>query len=278
MIEIVVASVALCAVLAVLIFFLTIRNSRRVEELLMREKVLQAEMEMLSHASRMTSEFYQNMSHDFKTPLTVISTSIHNAADLVALEGMSQADMVEIKTSLYGAQSEVMRLARLVGGAAQLAFLYDGKQEFKPLDIVQLLDEMARNYKVLFERSGNTLTVNAAKDLPMVQANADMLTHVIANLLSNANRHTKNGNVSMEVAVQDEVVVVTIKDSGIGIAPNLIERVFERGVTTRRHTGGAGLGLSICKKIIEEAHGGKIWAESVQGEGTSIKFTLKCFR
>jgi len=92
---------------------------------------------------------------------------------------------------------------------------------------------------------------------------------LLSNLLSNANRHTKNGEISICAAQADEVVTVSVRDTGEGIKPMYLPRIFERGVTTY----GTGYGLPICKNIVE-AHNGTISIESVSGKGTAVTFAL----
>jgi len=103
-----------------------------------------------------------------------------------------------------------------------------------------------------------------------VYASADGITQVVLNLITNANNHTKSGRISIAAELVDREVTVTVADTGAGIDPEILPRVFERGVTDG---DGAGLGLDICRQIIE-AHGGKIGIESTPAEGTSVWFSL----
>ena len=122
------------------------------------------------------------------------------------------------------------------------------------------------------------LTGFAAADLPLVPLDARFVGRLLANLVDNAVRHTPAGG-RVEIAVYREgpAVRVEVMDTGEGIAPADLPRVFERfyrGEKSRsREHGGAGLGLAICKGIVE-AHGGRIWAEAVNPQGTRISFTL----
>lgn len=139
------------------------------------------------------------------------------------------------------------------------------------LALDSLLSETARIYQTLFARKNNTLTATSQADLPCVEGNADQLIQVLINLLSNANRRTHDGAVVLRAEAAANRVKVSVTDNGEGVASTLLPHVFER--YSHGKTGGSGLGLSICKSIIEE-HGGKIGIESKEGKGTTVWFTL----
>ena len=230
-----------------------------------REQALIADNNTLDRLSRMKTEFFRNMSHDFKTPLTVISTSVHNAADMLDFE-IDKDDMSE---SLDNAHREIMRMARMVDSAMEHSFLHDNRQDMKPIDITPLLRESAETYRAVLEGHGNTLSLDIPAALPRILGNTDILFHVLSNLLSNANRYTYNGKISILAEEENGIVAVTVRDNGMGVKPEILPRVFERGVSD----GGTGLGLPICKDAIE-AHNGTISVKSEYGHGTEVTFTL----
>lgn len=126
-------------------------------------------------------------------------------------------------------------------------------------------------YQSLLARKGNTLEVRVEPGLPQVRGNAEQIGQVLINLLSNANRHMKNGTVTIRAEAVPGAVRVTVADTGEGISPELLSRVFQRFV--RGDGEGTGLGLPICKDIVE-THGGEIGIESELGGGTRVWFTL----
>jgi len=260
-------------VLVLILLMMQLNRSRKTERLALeakiREQALLADNEMLDRLNRTKLEFFQNMSHDFKTPLTVISTSVLNAADMLDFE----TDKDEIRECLYIAQREIMRMARMVESAMKYSSLHDNRHDMAPIDIGQLLHEGAETYRALLDRYGNTLSLNVPLTLPSIYGNADILLHVMSNLLSNANRHTRNGAVAIDarcvVSNSRPDVLVTVRDDGDGVKPDLLPYVFNRGVSE----GGTGLGLSICKTAIE-AHGGAIGIVSEQGKGTAVWFSI----
>ena len=254
-------------------FYATMRrysDTRQLAEAARREaKELDEKNRLLDNVSSMKTEFFQNMSHDLKTPLTVISTDILNAADYLDF-AMDREDM---RSSLAHAQSEIMRMARMVDGALKYSAMQDNQGHTESLEIASFLRDGAEHYRAMLERTGNRLFFDAPETLPPVACGADTLFHVLSNLLSNANRYTSNGEIHIRAAEENRAVSVTIQDTGSGIEPALLPRVFQRGVSD----GGTGLGLSICKSAIESL-GGKISITSETGRGTSVTFTLPLYR
>ena len=262
--------------LLIILFNRNRRSERHSIETEMRETALMAENEMLDRLNIMKIELFQNMSHDFKTPLTVISTSVLNAIDILDFE----IDKDEIRESLVIAQQEIMRMARMVDGAMKHATLHDNRKDMSLVDIEKLLNDVADTYQALFERHGNVITLDIQEQIPLVYSNADMLLHVLSNLLSNSNRYTRNGEIKIRAELCDEnegpandlairFVSITVKDTGEGIKSELLPFVFERGVTDF----GTGLGLAICKTAVEE-HDGSISIESEYGKGTAVTVHL----
>jgi len=219
--------------------------------------------------NRLKYEFFQNMSHDVKTPITIISLCVQFVSDMRNY-GINEEELWE---SLGTAQREIMFIARMIDNVAAQSSMYDNRQDMKPLDFALLLREGAETHRALLERNGNTLTLEIPPSLPQIYGNADMLLHVLSNLLSNANRHTHGGKVNIKSVVRDDMINVTVRDSGLGVKPELLPKVFERGVSE----SGSGLGLSICKTAIE-AHKGTITIESEYGKGTAVTFTLPVYK
>lgn len=122
------------------------------------------------------------------------------------------------------------------------------------------------------------LQLNVAPDLPLVHADAGRLEQVLRNLIENAMKYSPEGGRIVLYATRDgDMVKVSVRDHGIGIAPEHAERIFDRFYrvdnSMTRGTSGTGIGLSICRGLIE-AHGGRIWVESVPGKGSTFHFTV----
>lgn len=222
----------------------------------------------LAELDRLKTEFFSNMSHDLKTPLTVISTEILNATDQLYYD-MDKDDMRE---SLENAQREIMRMARMIESTMKHSAMQRNTYDLKPIEIASVLREGAATYSAILERQGNTLILNIPDILPCVYGNADTLLHVLSNLLSNANRHTRNGEIAIRATAENGMIKVWVQDNGEGVKPTLLPRVFERGVSEN----GSGIGLHICKSAIE-SHNGAITMESERGQGTTVTFTLPVY-
>jgi len=119
----------------------------------------------------------------------------------------------------------------------------------------------------------NRLNVSVEENCPSVDANADMLLQVLFNLGGNANRHCKDSIIELKAESKERFVTFTITDKGTGIPPNVLSKIFERGVSG---DNSSGLGLPICKEAVE-AYGGSMYIESKQGKGTVACFTLPIY-
>jgi len=283
--------ITILIILLSILFFKYSKEVRQAKKIKMRAHSLASDNELLARIITAKTEFYQNISHDFKTLLTVISTSVLNSLDLLDFE----MNKDEMQKSLKHAQSEIMRMTRIVDDAMKRSAMHDSLQKMEVVDIAPLLRMMPGTYMAYLERSGNRMTIDVPPVLPEIYGNADMLLNVMSNLISNSNRFTHNGEILISAAVErglkptehhkkrrDETpqrssskhraVIVTVTDNGEGIKPELLPNIFTRGVSE----SGTGLGLSIAKTIVE-AHGGTILVESEYTKGTKVIFTLPIY-
>jgi len=256
-------------------------NFRRTEEELVlaneqrqkheaEEQRLQSDNAALDNLNRMKAQFLGNMSHEIKTPLAVILGDIQRIAWVLEKhsfenEGVSQ--------SISRSQNEVNRIARLTERAIKMSSLQEVSEKMKPLDTGLLFTTSIEAYRSLIEKQGNVLIVSIDEDLPQILGNTDELIGVMSNLLTNANKHTKNGNISVEIKSDDEWIYAAVTDTGTGIPPELLPQIFERGVSGSDSTG---MGLAISKQTIE-THGGTITIESVLGKGTRATFKILAY-
>jgi len=287
--------VVLICILLVAVFIRYRKTVRIARDAEMREHALVLDNKMLDRINRMKTEFFQNLSHDFKTPLTVISTSVLNALDLLDYD----LDANEMRDSLKLAQSEIMRLSRIVDSAVKHAALHENRQSMEPVDVDALLRNAARTYKAFLDSHGNSITLRIPRQLPPVYGNTDVLLNVLSNLISNSNRYTRNGELILSAALVDidqtpdstdgiedalnkggieckvsasKRMSIAVEDNGAGIKPEILPTIFNRGTSD----GGTGLGLSIIKTAIESL-GGTINIESTYKVGTKVTFTLPVY-
>lgn len=235
-----------------------------------QERELRESNQMLDRLGRMKTQFMANMSHEMKTPLTVMSANAQLSKALLQTDG----DRQEVYQSLDLISAEAQRLARLVSELLDLSSIQENQIEMQPLDFAPLLRKTADVYRALLEKRGNRLLLFLPDALPPVYGNADMLVQVLVNLLANAGAHTENGRIALSAAAANGAVEVEVADDGAGIPAELLPHVFER--YQKGGAGGTGLGLPLCRTIIER-HGGAITAESTPETGTRIRFTLPVY-
>jgi signal transduction histidine kinase len=215
-----------------------------------------------------------NLTHDLATPLTAIAGLGESLVD-----GVNQGREDYEATGRIIVR-ETLRLRRLVKDLHMMARVEAGalQPQRKPVRLAALVDEVMAVLVTEFERADVEPRNAIPYDLPPVMADPDMLTRVFSNLCDNALRHTPPGGVVVVEAIQQgNRVIAAITDTGEGIPPEAVQRVFERFYRAdgARQTmkGGSGLGLAIVRAIVE-AHGGVIGAENVPGAGARILFTL----
>jgi signal transduction histidine kinase len=230
-------------------------------------KDLSRKNETLDRLNRTKTEFLQDMSHEMKTPLTVIATGIDYADSIIRKEN---GDVDKARQALETIQGETQRLGRMMSGMVKLANMNLSGNRTR-VDFAALLKSGAETFRMTHK--SNTLHVQIAPDLPDVFVEHDSFSQVITNLLSNAANHTQNGEITLAADLCDGYMTVRVADTGEGIDPELLPQVFKRGVSGR---GGTGYGLDICKTVVE-AHGGDIDIESKPGKGTVVTFTVPVY-
>ncbi|KOY80000.1 cell wall metabolism sensor histidine kinase WalK [Lysinibacillus macroides] len=218
-------------------------------------------------------EFVSNVSHELRTPLTTMRSYLEALAD-----GAWKDENIA-PTFLNVTQTETERMIRLVNDLLQLSRMDSSDYELNK-DIVlfnsffnRIIDrfEMSKSDKVQFERLFPESSF-------YVEIDTDKVTQVIDNIISNAIKYSPDGgNIRFGFTGQEDMLKVMISDDGLGIPKENVSRIFDRFYRVdrarARSMGGTGLGLAIAREMIE-AHGGKIWAESEEGQGTTIFFTL----
>jgi signal transduction histidine kinase len=188
---------------------------------------------------------------------------------------------VELSRELLGiAQKNADRLFRLVSDILDLARIEEGRfhMQREPFDVVVTLRGTLDRLMRLAQEKGIRLSLQAPDGLSFVYADGFRMEQVFTNLLGNALKFTPSGGrVSVMVRELTKELLVEVRDSGIGIPTEHLDRVFDRFYRVPLPSGtaveGTGLGLSICKAVVEE-HGGRIWVESVVGKGTAFFFTI----
>jgi two-component system phosphate regulon sensor histidine kinase PhoR len=220
----------------------------------------------------MRRDFISNVSHELRTPLAALK-ALTETLQAGALEDPPAAhrflEQMETEVdSLSLMVSELLELSRIESGRVPL-----DRVSTRPIEIVNPAYERLR---LQAERAGLTLTIECPEDLHPVLADATRVQQVVVNLLHNAIKFTPSGGQVLVRADQEEqAVLFSVTDTGIGIATEDLARIFERfyKVDRSRATSGTGLGLAISRHLVE-AHGGRIWVESEVGKGSTFNFTI----
>jgi signal transduction histidine kinase len=234
-----------------------------------QQKKLDEQNTILAQTNSMKTRFLANASHEMRTPLTVTSVNVQTVMDILEEMGETVTDPEAMKL-LQNAQSEIMRLSRMVSGMLKLSSMSESLDKQK-LDFTSLMQNGVEMLQLNLNKLGNTVKIDIEPGLS-VFGNADLLAQVLTNILQNAGAHTKNGTVAISAKKQGSKITVEVRDTGEGILPELLPHVCERGVST----GGTGVGLYLCKTVVE-SHGGRIWIESEPGSGTSVYYTLPVY-
>lgn len=231
-----------------------------------QQKVLDERNLLLAEMNRRKTAMLADMSHEMRTPLTVVSVDIQRAAD------MAGESSPETKELLAGAQDEIMRLARLVNGLLSLASVRESVSRQKT-DYSVLIRHTVQAWSTLTAKKNNSLTDLTEPGLPPVFCDPDLFAEVLSNLFENANRHTSGGEIQIKAVRDGGMIKTTVSDTGEGIPEKLLPDIFARGVSG---SGGTGYGLYIVKMIIE-ANGGTVTAENQPEGGAAITFTVPVY-
>jgi signal transduction histidine kinase len=261
-----------------------IQKARLYDELLQKARIEQENQE-LRVLDRKKSDFINMLSHEFRTPLTVIQGYSER------LKSGKVADGEQIKGHAVIIHDEAKRLARMVDDLLDIARIKSGKETIARVDsdLVATIEKAANSLKPSAEEKQLRVYLVFAKKPIQMTYDPDKIYQVMVNLIDNAIKYTpEHGTIQIladeipALEVQGDVFIagfaqVTVSDTGIGISSADKERVFDEFYRTGTALGsreqGTGLGLSICRGIIQ-AHGGRIWAESQQGKGSKFIFTL----
>ena len=257
----------LYALAFIVLLQVTLRRFRRKLE---REQELNRQ---LREADRIKDEFLANTSHELRTPLygmIGLAESMHEA----------QGDIPEsFRNGLATLIASGHRLQRFLGDILDFSVLEKGRLDLerRPLDLKSLVDRVLTLLRPLADGKDVLLVNGVRDDLPPIEADEHRLEQILLNLAGNAVKFTDAGSVKVAAERQGERVLVTVQDTGIGIAVENQERIFQAfeqaDGSTERRLGGTGLGLAISRRLVE-LHGGRLSVESQTGEGANFSFTL----
>lgn len=228
----------------------------------------------LKQLDKFKSEFFANITHELKTPLTMMLSPIE-----LVLDGQLGRVTDAQRSTFQSMQRSGMKLFRLIGDLLDLSKLEESRLRLRiaERDLVAYLRGLVTQVRPLAERKSISLRFDAEVERAVIWCDLERIERVFINLLSNATKFTEvGGNVVVRVSAEAEAIRVDVCDDGVGFPEDMCEAVFERFVQadmagTRRY-GGAGIGLALAKELVE-LHGGHIWATAAEGRGAT--FTVR---
>ncbi len=268
------------------IFLMALRS--RFNDARGRIEALEEKNQQLLAETEKRMDFLATVAHELKTPLSsvlVFSESIKKKMEESILPKLNAEDeqtnkVVErLQDNINTMLSEGRRLSALINNVYDMAKFESGKIDWQmvSMSIEDIIAQAVTATAPIFAQKDISLTKDVESNLPSVTGDRDRLVQVLVNLLSNAVRFTEHGIVTLAAKQSNGEIIVSVIDSGIGIAEEDKQKIFEKyrqanGALTRQ-LRGTGLGLAICRQIIEH-HGGKIWVESETGKGSTFSFNI----
>jgi signal transduction histidine kinase len=254
-------------------------NAGLEEKIRERTVQLEAANQQLIELNQIKSAFVSMVSHELRTPMTSMRIYVSNM-----LDGVIGTLTDKQKQYLSRIEFNIDRLTRMIVDLLDLSRIEAGRVDLRlgAIAVQEFAEEVVESLRSLV--AGKSITLECAVACPMpLQADRDKLTQILTNLIANAIKYTSTGGkvrVTSELAPDEEALRFCVSDTGCGIQPEEVPKVFEkffRGMANTAETRGAGLGLAIVKSLVE-LHGGRVWVESTVGQGTSVYFTLPLIR
>jgi signal transduction histidine kinase/DNA-binding response OmpR family regulator len=247
---------------------------RRSNELAVAVRELREANSKLAELDAAKTAFFSNISHEFRTPLTLMLGPLEDEL-AESVQPLPQPRYQRLQT----AHRNSLRLLRLVNSLLEFARIEAGRVQalYQPTDLAALTSELASHFRSAVERSSLSLTVDCPPLPSPIYVDREMWEKIVLNLLSNAYKHTFEGGITVRLVPLEQSVQLTVEDSGVGIIPEEIPRLFERfhrikGTASRTHEG-TGIGLSLVRELVT-LHSGQIWVESEFGRGSRFHVRL----
>jgi signal transduction histidine kinase len=235
---------------------------------------LKSANEKLEQINHLKNEFISMVSHELRTPLTTIKGFVS-----IVLNEETGPLNDQQRHFLETSDRAIDRLTLLVSDLLDISRIEAGqiKMQLRPISLKEVVQRVAVNFAPQLKVQSLTLTLQLPDPLPLVMADPDRIGQVLDNLLSNALKFTARGGITISAVDKGDFVMVSVKDTGSGIAKEEHDRIFDKFYQIKVGSGypskGTGLGLAIVKSIVE-SHRGKIWVESESGSGSDFRFIL----
>ena len=239
------------------------RASERINELV-------TENSELKQVDLDKNEFFARTIEELRIPLT----SIDGHVELLRDQHLGRITKQQ-KDSLDAINHEIDHITRMIIDIIELTNLETGNISLKKerISFSDIIDNVTEYMQPTTELKGIRLVKEISPDLPVILGDPKRLTHAFTNIISNAIKFTSDGSISITADARDHELLVSVSDTGTGIPDDAIDKIFDRFYKVDAASNGTGLGLSTAKAIVE-LHGGRIWAESKKGEGSTVRFTV----
>ena len=240
----------------------------KLEEAYEKERRLRQELEI---EVQRRVEFTRALVHELKTPLTPIMSS-----SVLLVSSLTEEPWLSVAQNI---QRGAINLNRRIGELLDLARGEIGMLKLNPkrVDVLKLLSHVGSEMSVVASSNGQTLKVELPETLPLPWADEDRIRQITQNLLVNATKFTpEGGTITLRAKEQNGSLVVEVQDTGYGIPEEEQKRLFRpyhRQIGDREHLSGLGLGLALCKNLVQ-LHGGRIWVVSQEGKGSTFAFSI----
>jgi signal transduction histidine kinase len=269
-----------------------LEEHRRTLEQKVEDKTLELRTanKKLQEQDEMKTDFLSVVSHELRTPLSLVlgfASIINDRFENIIFPNIKVEDSKvqratrRIKNDLNIIISEGKRLTDLLDNLLDITKIEAGKVDWKmeSISVNDVIESATATIGSAFEQNKLELIMDVEDELPLIVGDRNRLTQVMINLISNAAKFTEKGSITCRVRKLNNEIMLSVIDTGIGIAETDQERIFDKfrqvGDVHTDKTIGTGLGLSICKQIVEH-HSGRIWVESKPGKGSNFSFTLPC--
>ena len=238
-------------------------------------RIYNERQQQLETINQLKTQFMGDISHELKTPLTVISGYAQESRRALT-------SRPELSERMQLIASEADRLALIVSQMLDVTRIDEGRMQLnlQPAPLAQIVQSTLQTYYPVFSKNNNRLELARDNDNPTVLCEPHRITQILVNLISNAARHTHDGRIVICIQEVGNFAQISVSDNGEGIPPQRLKNLFERyhsftgqNETRSGRETGTGLGLYICKHLVE-AHGGEISVDSRVGEGTCVRFSL----
>jgi PAS domain S-box-containing protein len=228
----------------------------------------------LAELDRAKTTFFSNVSHEFRTPLTLMLGPLED------ILGKPEGELLpENRELLSVMHRNGQRLMKLVNTLLDFSRIEAGRVQasFTPTDIAAFTAELASVFRAAIEKAGMTLTIDAPPLSQPVYVDHDMWEKIVLNLVSNAFKYTLEGGIEVSVREHQGAAVLTVRDTGIGVPPSEMPKLFNRfhrveGARGRTHEG-TGIGLALVQELVKQ-HGGTVAVESEEGKGTAFSVSI----